>query len=160
MPAALAWLEASAIGEWVRTSGPWTYALVNLGHVLGVALLFGAIVVLDLRLLGAWARTPATALAAPATTVAAAGLTLALLTGPVLLSAQATEYERNPFLWLKLGAVALGAANLWALRRSDAWRRLDEAASAGARRRLALGGALSLAFWFTAVCAGRMIAYW
>ena len=38
----LAWLESSMLGHAMRNSGVWTYGVVNLGHILGVATLFGA----------------------------------------------------------------------------------------------------------------------
>ena len=158
MHAALAWLEGSALGEWVRTSGPWTYAVVNLGHVFGIALLFGAVVVLDLRLLGLWRAAPVAAVVRPTLGVAAAGLALAIPTGVTLLSAQATEYARNPFLWIKLSAVALGVLNVLALRRSAAWRALGDEGRMSPT--LAWAAAVSLACWLTAVSAGRLIAYW
>ena len=34
---ALAWLQSSALGTFMRDSGPWTYPFVNVIHVLGVA---------------------------------------------------------------------------------------------------------------------------
>ena len=52
----MSWLEGSALGYAMRHSGPWTYAIVNLAHILGVSSLFGSLVILDLRLLGAWIR--------------------------------------------------------------------------------------------------------
>ena len=152
-----AWLEASLLARFLR-SGPWLYALVNLAHVLGVALLVGAIAVLDLRLVGLWAEVPVAALARAAVPVAGAGLALALATGPALLAAKATEYVENPFLWAKFGAVAVALANLGALHGSAAWRSGGEAPRA--RRRFALAGGVSLAAWIAAVSAGRMIAYW
>ncbi|MBI4887432.1 MAG: DUF2214 domain-containing protein, partial [Acidobacteria bacterium] len=48
----LAWMQASTLGVSMRESGVWTYAVVNLTHILGVATLFGSILILDLRLLG------------------------------------------------------------------------------------------------------------
>ena len=48
----LAWMQASALGVAMRESGVWSYAVVNLFHILGVSTLFGSILVLDLRLLG------------------------------------------------------------------------------------------------------------
>lgn len=153
-----AWLEASLVARLLK-SGPWVYPLVNLAHLLGVALLLGAIAVLDLRLLGRWPDTPVAALARGAVPVAGAGLALALATGPALLTVRATEYAANPFLWAKFGAAAVGVANLAALHGSAAWRGGD-AGNPRIRRRLAVAGALSLAAWFAAVSAGRMIAYW
>ena len=152
-----AWLEASLLSRTLR-SGPWLYPLVNLAHVLGIALLVGAIAVLDLRLVGFWPGLPIAALARATVPVAGAGLALALATGPALLVVRATEYVANPFLWAKFGAVAVGIANLAALHGSAAWR--GGGGTGPGRRRLALAGGVSLAAWFIAVSAGRMIAYW
>jgi hypothetical protein len=116
------WLQASALGHFMRDSGPWTYAIVNLAHIFGIASLFGAILILDLRLIGAWRRTPLAAIAEVAAPVAACGLALAATTGAGLLATEATDYVGNPFLYLKLPVVAVGFANAVILRRSAAWR--------------------------------------
>ena len=50
-------LQATALSQTLRTS-IWLYPLVNTGHVVGIALLFGAIVPVDLRLLGRWPQVP------------------------------------------------------------------------------------------------------
>ena len=54
----LAWIQFSALGVFMRQSGPWTYGIVNLVHILGVATLFGAILLLGLHLIGLWRRAP------------------------------------------------------------------------------------------------------
>jgi hypothetical protein len=157
----MAWLEASALGHFMRESGPWTYALVNLAHILGIASLFGAILVMDLRLLGLWRRIPLAALADTAAPVAACGFALAALTGPALLATKATEYVGNPFLYIKFPAIAVGVVNALAVRRTTAWRaRREREPSRLEARRLAWMGGLSLASWLTAIAAGRLIAYW
>ena len=153
-----AWLEASLLARTLK-AGPWLYPLVNLAHVFGIVLLVGAIAVLDLRLMGLWPGVPVAALARATVPVAGAGLALALATGPALFAVKATEYVANPFLWTKFGAVAVGIANLAALHGSAAWRD-GEREAPRSRRRLALAGGVSLAAWFAAVSAGRMIAYW
>jgi hypothetical protein len=156
-----AWLQASALGHLMRDSGPWMYAIVNLAHVFGIATLFGAILILDLRLIGVWRRTPLAAIAEAAAPVAACGFTLAAMTGAALLATRATEYVGNPFLYLKLPVVAVGVANALMLRRSAAWRALGRRElSPGEHRRLAWMGGTSLICWLTAITAGRLIAYW
>ena len=58
----LAALESSGLGETLRQS-VWLYPLVEIAHILGFALLVGAILAFDLRLLGVRsARLPAEAL--------------------------------------------------------------------------------------------------
>lgn len=122
--------------------------------MLGIALLVGAIVLLDLRLLGAWRAVPVAMLGPPAVAIAATGLGLAIASGAALFAVQATEYVANPFLYIKFGAILLGLVNVAALRLAGDWT--DERLTG--RRRLA--GLLSLIAWLTALTAGRMIAYW
>jgi hypothetical protein len=158
---ALAWLQSSALGEFMRGSGPWTYPVVNVIHILGVATLFGAVLVLDLRLLGAWRRAslpPITTVAGP---LAMAGFAVAASSGVCLLASNALEYENNPFLLIKFSAIGLGFANAVALRRTTAWRaHANRELSGSEARKLALMGGVSLVSWLTAITAGRLIGYW
>jgi len=158
----LTWLESSGLGRLMRQTGVWTYALVNLTHILGVSALFGSVLLLDLRLLGCWRAVPLAALSPPATRVASMGLAVALLTGVALLATKATEYANNPFLWwMKFPAIAAGLLNIAALERSSAWRAHRERPLTDAeQRQLRWFGAVSLLAWFTAVAAGRLTAYW
>ena len=157
----LAWMETSTLGHFMRESGPWTYGIVNLFHILGVASLFGSILIIDLRLLGVWRRTPLAALADAAAPVAAIGFAVAATTGVGLLATKATEYIDNPFFYIKFPAIAVGLLNALALNLSPAWRaRHTRALSPAEDRRLAVMGGLSLASWLTAITAGRMIGYW
>ncbi len=157
----LAWLEASALGHAMRGSGVWTYAVVNLAHILGVASLFGSILVIDLRLLGLWRTTSLAAITAPTVPIATAGFTLAAASGVCLLATNGTEYVGNPFLYIKFPSIALGLCNVAALNTLPAWKeRRTRAPLAHEQSRLALAGGVSLACWLTAVTAGRMIGYW
>src|ERR1700752_1696800 len=119
---ALAWLEVSALGMFMRGSGPWTYPVVNVVHVLGVATLFGAVLILDLRLLGGWRRAslaPITTVAAP---VAMAGFAVAATRGFCLLAANALEYQDNHLLLVKFSAIGLALINAILLLRTASWR--------------------------------------
>lgn len=145
----------------MRESGPWTYAIVNLTHVLGIATLFGSILVLDLRLVGIGRRVPLAALSGAVVPVATTGFVIAATTGVGLLATKATEYVGNPFLLIKFPAIALGLLNVAILKRTGAWRahQLRDLTTTE-QRQLALFGGLSLLCWLTAITAGRMIAYW
>jgi hypothetical protein len=157
----MVWLEMSALGHAMRETGVWTYALVNLAHIFGVALLFGAVVVLDLRLLGVWRSIPLDLMARPTTLVAGAGFVLALSTGPALLATKATEYVGNPFLPIKLIAIALGVINIAIVHRLPAWKqRANSELHSGTKTQLAFAGGTSLVCWVVAISAARLIAYW
>jgi hypothetical protein len=161
LEAVLVWLEGAALGQLVRASGVWTYAVLNLVHILGVATLFGSILVLDLRLLGCWRQVPLAALERPTVPLAVLGFIMAAASGVSMLSANASEYVGNPFLPLKLGAIVLGGGNVAVLQTLAAWKaRAAPEQSAVARRQLAIAGGVSLLCWLTAVASGRMLGYW
>ena len=146
----------------MRESGPWTYAIVNLTHILAVSTLFGSVLMLDLRLLGVWSRRLRIAdLASAVMPVAMTGFLIAIGTGSAMLATKATAYVDNPFLLIKFPAIALGVINAAVLTRMPAWRELHvRALTPRERRQLALFGGISLTAWLTAVTCGRMIGYW
>ncbi|MBN9590447.1 MAG: hypothetical protein BGN85_02355 [Alphaproteobacteria bacterium 64-11] len=157
----LFWLEHSPLGVFTRSLGAWSYGIVNLVHILGIVMLFGSILLLDLRLLGVWRSIPLAALSRPTVTLAMTGFFIAVASGIPMLAVKAGDYADNPFLLMKFPAIALALVNVWLLHRSGAWKahRLRDLLPRE-RRRLALGASLSLAFWLTAITSGRMIGYW
>jgi hypothetical protein len=157
----LAWLQDSMLGHAMRETGVWTYGVVNLIHILGVASLFGSVLVLDLRLMGAWPKIPLRAVTQPTVPIAAAGFVVAAGSGLCLLATKATEYAGNPFLYIKFPAIALGVVNVAVLIFSPAWREHGfRELSSRELFKLRIAGGISLLSWLTAVAAGRMIGYW
>ena len=51
------WLEALPLAAWLRRPTP-AYPLVNAAHILGIGLILGAILPLDLRLMGVFRAAP------------------------------------------------------------------------------------------------------
>lgn len=156
-PAWAAALEASRVGVLMRGSFV-LYPIANLGHILGLILLAGSIVVLDLRLLGAWRRTiDADALSAALTPVIVVGFLLMAITGTLLLSADARPLTTNPAFQIKAALLAFALANALAFRWLWTWQlpRWDEAAPTIARLQVAA----SLALWLMVAAAGRLIGY-
>ena len=157
----MAWLERSAVGHAMRESGVWTYGVVNLIHILGVASLFGAVLVLDLRLLGLWRKVTLPAISEPAVSVATIGFVIAAASGVCLLATKATEYVGNPFLYIKFPAIGLGILNVVALNSLPAWKQHKvRDLTSREQSKLAVFGGISLVCWLTAISAGRMIGYW
>jgi uncharacterized membrane protein len=158
----LVWLEASALGTALRDAGVWTYAWLNLLHILGIAVLFGAVLVLDLRLIGCWRLIPIAQIARPTVPLAGLALAAAVLSGGMMITVNATGYEGNPFLYVKLPLVTLGILNVAVIRRLPAWRRAlaGQGQEPADRWVLPAAGASSLAIWLGVVVCGRMIGYW
>jgi len=157
----MAWLQGSALGHAMRESGVWTYGIVNLIHILGVASLFGSVLVLDLRLLGFWRGISLAAITTPTVPIATVGFCVAATSGLGLLATKATEYVGNPFIYIKFSAIALGLLNVIILNFLSGWKTHKmRALSTREQSRLATVGGISLFCWLTAITAGRMIGYW
>lgn len=157
----MAWLQASALGHAMRESGVWTYGVVNLAHILGVATLFGSVLILDLRLVGLWRNVALPAVSNPTVPVATTGFVIAAVSGICLLATKATEYVGNPFIYIKFPAIGLGILNVAALNCLPAWKEHKcRELSSREQATLSIFGGISLVCWFTAVSAGRMIGYW
>ena len=149
----LAALENSALGHLARHS-PWAYTAANVLHVLGAALLVGAIAVFDGTLL-ARRFTDAAAVGRVAIPIAAGGLALQVPTGVLLLAAEARALGQNPAFYAKLVFIAVGLLNVGLFH---AWF------GSALRRGVLSSGARGLAFvslgaWVLTLAAGRMIAY-
>src|SRR6056297_436331 len=151
MEALAAALAELPLAETMRVSR-WGYAAASGLHVLGLALLVGAIVPLDLRLLGLWPGVPLTALARPLVATAACGLALAVAAGTALLLAAPARYLAEPIFGLKLGLVVFGAGAALALH-------LGSGLEHATPRRRAAAGAISLACWLPALALGRLLAF-
>lgn len=155
----LAALEATALARELRGS-VWVYPLVNAGHVAGVALLVGAIVPLDLRLLGLWPSVPLAPLWQVLTRTAGAGLLLAISCGFLLFTAQATDYAASRLFIAKMAVVAVSIANALLLRLAVSGE--GPQAIDGSRRLpvgVRLAGGVSLIGWLAALILGRLIGY-
>ena len=154
----MAMVEASLFAEALRNLGVWTYGIVNLAHIVGISLLFGAIVILDMRLLSFSVANIST-ITVP---VAAVGLSLAIPSGVSMFAMNATQYHENPFVYLKMPILGLALANVVLVTRLNAWQRAvtGNPVQPTDGSVLYVSGAFSLCLWSSVVVCGRMIGYW
>jgi hypothetical protein len=140
-------------------SARWTYAAVNASHITGIALLFGAIVPLDLRLIGCFRQVSIRALARVLVPVAACGLLLAIAAGSLLFSTRAVQYADTTLFQVKMALVACGIANALLLRKATAWETARDDTSIMPPPRLRAAGALSIILWLSVIACGRFVAF-
>lgn len=130
------------------------YPLVNALHIVGVALLFGAIVPLDLRLTG-WRREAGQVdgLARLLLPVAVFGFLIAACAGLLLFATDARAYAASPLFQAKLVLITLALVNALSLRRID-WRQPGPP-----DQRIAVAGAVSIMLWLAVIILGRLVGY-
>jgi hypothetical protein len=149
MASVLAQLEQSDLATWIHESGSlYGYPLILFLHTLGLSTVVGLSAAVDLRLLGVASAVPLASLDR-LFGLMWAGFALTAATGALLFVADATKHASNPAFFVKLAFVAGGVTTAALLRRR---------ASHGSQRCTRLAAA-SLACWFIALSAGRLMAY-
>lgn len=129
-------------------------------HVLAIALVFGTILIVDLRLLGVTAhRREASRLIRELLPFTWGAFALAVVTGVGMFMSNALSYAANPQFQLKIVALVVAGLNM-AWFHSTAYRRIsewDEDASPPAAARFA--GLTSLVTWTAVIFLGRWIGF-
>lgn len=153
----------AALQDWAPAAylrnGRWSYAAVNAAHIVGIALLFGAVVPLDLRLIG-WRRSvPIRIVAATLLPVAAGGFVLAATAGFMLFSVRAVEYAELGVFQAKLALIACALTNAFLLHRAVQWEAGQAATEVMPPLRVRVAGALSIILWLAVIACGRLIAF-
>jgi hypothetical protein len=149
----LAQMEASGLGTWVRESPSiWAYPIILTLHSIGLGLVVGASVIIDLRLIGR-ARALAMSDLSALFPVIWWAFALNALTGVLLFIADATRKGTQPVFFVKLACIALALVVTVRARSMLAGSGADTGA---APKVLAVA---SLVLWLGAIAAGRLMAY-
>ncbi len=152
-------IRASGLATAIRDSIYW-FPLIEAAHVIALSLVFGTILIVDLRLLGVASRERSfRRLSSELLRWTWFGFALAVLTGGLMFITEAVVYAANLPFQLKMLLLLLAGANMLAfqflaLKSVDTW---DASPSTPGRARLA--GALSILFWIGVVVAGRAIGF-
>jgi len=154
----LVWLHDSGLGSWVRESlSIWSYPTILTLHTVGLALVAGLSMAVDLRILGVARRAPLAPMASffP---VMWAGFWLSAVSGIVLFVADAPKKAVNPAFQLKLAFVAVAVILLRRMQRTLFGARPSSTPPSEMTGKVL--AAASLISWLGAIVAGRLIAYW
>jgi hypothetical protein len=152
-------LEATRLARTLSDS-VWLYPLVNTGHILGISLLVGSILPLDLRLLGAWRSVPLAPVWHVLTRTSIAGFVLAAVFGFLLFMTRATEYAASALFVSKMAVVVVALVNAVVLRRVVPAEISGIGPQVGPPSpRLRLAGGVSLVAWLIVLVLGRLVGY-
>ena len=148
------WCESTMIGRAVNDS-VWAFPILEAVHLVGLCVLGGAVLVVDLRLLGfGLTGQPVARLARYARPWLFASLAIMVLTGVPLFLSEAIKAYYNTSFWVKMTTLPVALTFTFAVRERIARR---DAAEPGMVGRIV--GAVSLALWFTVAAAGRWIGF-
>ena len=156
------WCETLWLGQAVVGS-LWLFPVIEAIHLLALSVLGGAILIVDLRMLGLGLKQRAVAdLARDARPYLVGALVGLIMTGvPLFLSEPIKCYYSQAF-WVKMTTLAIALAFTFTIRRritaGDAVGAAEIAVRRKARLQL-LVGALSIALWVTVAAAGRWIGF-
>jgi hypothetical protein len=145
-------LQDSAFSMWVLGSDSiWSYPTVLTLHTIGLAILVGAAMVIEFRILGIGAGVPLRTIRGLYRYVWI-GFLINLASGVVLFVVQAADRAVQPVFYVKLAFIAVGFVLVLQPRRQLA---ADAALPPTAR----LSAVISLVCWVAAIAAGRLMAY-
>ncbi|MGO4395170.1 hypothetical protein AB4Z46_27815 [Variovorax sp. M-6] len=130
---------------------PWAYPALEVVHIVGIALLLGNLVALEVRVFGRAAALPILGLARLSLTIALTGFALAAASGSLMFATQPAELLANRVFLVKMGLLLVAGCNaLWfhgrrSLAKLDLLARIQMLSST--------------AIWLAVVFCGRWIAY-
>ena len=150
-------IEESGLSSWIRDSPSiFAYWFILSCHAIGMGLLVGASVVIDLRLLGVAKELPLAPLKG-LYRIIWIGFWIQIVSGGLLLIAYPTKALTNPDFYIKLTLIGIAVTVMHTIR-----KRVFTDSTLNDSDMMVKGKALavwSLVLWAGAVTAGRLLAY-
>ena len=148
------WFEMTGPGIVVRES-VWMFPVLEAIHLLGLCLLGGAVLLVDLRILGlTLTQRSVSELAGQMRPWLVGAIVVLLLTGVLLFLSEAVKCFYNQSFWVKMIALPAALLFTFAVRERVAANRDFEVTFVA--RSIAVA---SMALWFTVAAAGRWIGF-
>lgn len=130
---------------------PWAYPMLEVVHLIGVALILGNLVLLELRVFGWASALPVEPLARLSLGLVGVGFGLAVVTGLLMFGTQPGELLANRVFTAKMALIMLAGCNAGWFHARRSLQLQDTTA------RVSL--LLSTLIWILVITCGRWIAY-
>lgn len=149
-------IAQSSLATFVGQS-TWAYPALETLHVLGIALVFGPILLFDLRVLGLNRDMELRRLHQALLPWVWAGFLINAASGALMFVSDAAAFAANPAFRVKLGLIAIAGFNalLFQIGLFPKMIRIDGANERSAKA----SAAASIALWVAIITAGRLMAY-
>ncbi|MGD0963554.1 MAG: DUF6644 family protein [Candidatus Acidiferrales bacterium] len=149
------WLGHTSVGLAMRHS-TWGVAVVEMVHLLALAVLGGTIVLVDLRLFGiGLKRQPAARLAHELSPLFGGSLGILVFSGVLIVSAEPMKCYHSAAFRAKMLLLVIAILFHFTLHRSAVTSATQKISTASSK----LAAALSLALWLSVGLAGRAIGF-
>ena len=153
----LVWLEHTAIANAIRTT-PWMYPTFETLHYVGLSLLVGGIMLIDLRVLG-FARQLSLKSMIGLLPFVWAGFVINATTGSLLFIYGATGFGTNKAFYLKMTFMVIAGLNALAFDLAVRHATSDWVGADRPPSYVKVFATLSFALWLCVVTTGRWMAY-
>ncbi len=154
------WLASTPPSVFIQEHNAWAIPAIQSVHIVGIALVMGSVLMIDLRILGlAWTDQTLGQTTSRFGPWLSGSLWLLLVTGLLMVVGEPVRELVTFSFWLKMALVAVGTvvavAFQRALRREE--RRWEDAAShGGSSKTMAV---VTFLVWICVIFLGRLIAY-
>ena len=151
------WILSTSINAWILNT-PWAWPIAEILHFMGLSLLLGSMLIVDIRLAGHWRAISLNAVhrLLPWTIL---GFAINLITGTLFFFGDPERYVANIGFKIKMLLVVIAGLNaIWFKLRIDpdmaSWGP-DQDSSSQAK----VVAYISLLTWFSVLLFGRLIPY-
>jgi hypothetical protein len=149
------WCYDTPIGETVRES-TWLFPLIEAFHLVGLGLTAGAVLIVDLRLLGVGlSKQPAEQLWASVRPWLIGSVSLMIASGTLLFLSEAIKCYYSFAFWVKMACLLLALLFAFTVRQHIVRTRPPADRALPAR----LTAIISLGLWFGVAWGGRWIGF-
>lgn len=150
----LQWAEETSLANIIRQSF-WLYPGLEIIHILGIALLVGAAIMFDLRLLGYAKSIPVAHLGDHLLSWSQKGLWLILPSGLLLFITNAESLGNNPIFWIKISMILIGGLNALIFHQILKKKSMNDPLPNSFK----LTAVVSIIVWICVIACGRLLAY-
>ena len=147
------WMNESAMSLFIRDS-VWIFAMDQVVHLVALAVFAGAVLIVDLRLLGGGMKDrPIAQVARDAQPWLVWGFVALLVTGIPQLFANSIKEYYSTYFWIKMGTLLVALIFTFTVRSRVAFA--DESLARPFKAKLV--GAVSIVLWATVAVTARLI---
>jgi hypothetical protein len=149
------WSEATGLGRAIRNS-EYAFPIIEFFHLAALAVIGGAVLIVDMRLLGlGLKKTSVAQLATDAQPYVTGSLIVMLATGIALYTSEATKCYASVAFWIKMVSLVLAMTFTYTIKKR---------VTAGDEKTVSIGvgklvGVVSIALWFAVAWGGRWIGF-